>query len=333
VILVDSSVWVEYDRATGSPAHLRLKGLIEDDGPVAVTEPVIMEVLAGACDDRRENDLRRLLGRFEMLSFDAVSDFDGAVRIYRRCRGAGITPRGMLDCMIAAVAWRRGAMLLAHDADMDRVARVIGIELDEASLRVSPEATVLPSAATWRTAQRRRIVPAGTMPSRSGLLGLGSNVGERRANLQSAVDALPGIGVRPVAASSVYDTDPVGEVLEQPSFLNACLLVETALDPLELLSAVKRLEAELGRAADGVRHGPRAIDIDILLLGDIELTHAQITLPHEQLLCRRFVLVPALELDFELATPDGRRLSDALAVLGVGGTSGEGVRWAGPPLA
>jgi predicted nucleic acid-binding protein len=102
---------------------------------VAVTEPVVMEVLAGARDDRREADLRSLLGSFQMLSFDAVSDFDGAVRIYRRCRAAGVTPRGMLDCMIAAVAWREGATLLAHDADMDRVARVLDIELDAASLR------------------------------------------------------------------------------------------------------------------------------------------------------------------------------------------------------
>jgi 2-amino-4-hydroxy-6-hydroxymethyldihydropteridine diphosphokinase len=171
------------------------------------------------------------------------------------------------------------------------------------------------------------------MPTRSGLLGLGSNVGERRAHLQAAVDGLPSVGARVVRASSVYDTDPVGEVLDQPSFLNACLLVETALEPLELLDAVKRLEADLGRAAGGVRHGPRTIDIDILLLGEIELVHERITLPHEQVLTRRFVLIPALELDFDLATPDGRRLSDALAVLGVGGTSIEGVRWAGPPLA
>ena len=104
--------------------------------------------------------------------------------------------------------------------------------------------------------------------ARRGLLGLGSNVGERRAHLQAAVDGLPAIGVRVLAASSVYDTDPVGEVLDQPSFLNACLLVETALEPLELLDAVKALEARLGREAAGVRHGPRAIDIDILLLGE-----------------------------------------------------------------
>lgn len=170
------------------------------------------------------------------------------------------------------------------------------------------------------------------MPTRGGLLGLGSNVGDRRAHLQDAVDALPSIGVRVTVASSVYDTDPVGEVLDQPSFLNACLLMETRLEPLELLDAVKRLEAELGRTAGGVRHGPRAIDIDILLLGAIQVAHERMTLPHEQVLSRRFVLIPALELDFELHTPDGTRLSDALAVLGMGGASSEGVRWAGPPL-
>jgi predicted nucleic acid-binding protein len=134
VILADTSAWVEYDRATDSSVDRRLAELIDAAGPVAVTEPVVMEVLAGARDDRREDDLRRLLLRFELLRFDAVADFDGAVRVYRRCRAAGITPRGMVDCMIAAVAWRREATLLAHDADMSRVARVIGIETDAASL-------------------------------------------------------------------------------------------------------------------------------------------------------------------------------------------------------
>jgi 2-amino-4-hydroxy-6-hydroxymethyldihydropteridine diphosphokinase len=166
------------------------------------------------------------------------------------------------------------------------------------------------------------------MPARTGLLGLGSNVGDRRLHLQQAVDALPTVGVQVLAASSVYDTDPVGEVLDQPSFLNACLRVETELEPLELLDAAKRLERELGRQ-DGVRHGPRAIDIDILLLGGLELRHERMVLPHEQLLHRRFVLIPALELDFALATPGGERLSDALAALGLD----EGVRWSGPQLA
>lgn len=135
MILADTSAWVEYDRATGSPPDRRIAELIETDGPLVTTEPVIMEVLAGARDDRRETDLRRLLGSVTLLSFDTVTDFDGAARIYRRCRGAGVTPRGILDCMIAAAAWRRGATLLSHDADMDRLAGVIGLSLDDASLR------------------------------------------------------------------------------------------------------------------------------------------------------------------------------------------------------
>lgn len=134
MILADTSAWVEYDRATGSPVDARLTELVESAGELAVTEPVMMEVLAGARDDRRESDLRRLLLRFELLAFDPTSDFDGAARIYRRCRAAGITPRGTVDCMIAAVAWRREASLLAHDADLARVAGVVGIELEPASL-------------------------------------------------------------------------------------------------------------------------------------------------------------------------------------------------------
>jgi predicted nucleic acid-binding protein len=105
---------------------------------VAVTEPIVMEVLAGAGDARREADLRRLLLAFELLPFDAVADFDGAVRIYRRCRARGVAPGGMIDCMIAAVAWRTTAAVLAHDADMSRVAEVVGLELDTASPRAAP---------------------------------------------------------------------------------------------------------------------------------------------------------------------------------------------------
>lgn len=135
MILADTSAWVEYDRATGSAVDLRMAELVSTDGPMAVTEPVVMEVLAGARSDERAADLRRLLGRFDLHHFDATVDFDGATRIYRRCRTAGITPCGLIDCMVAAVAWRRGATLLAHDGDLDRVAGVVGIEMDEASLR------------------------------------------------------------------------------------------------------------------------------------------------------------------------------------------------------
>jgi predicted nucleic acid-binding protein len=135
VILADTSAWVEYDRATGSAVDNRLRELISsDDGRLAVTEPVIMQVVAGARSDDRERDLRRLLARFDLLRFDTAADFDAAARIYRSCRRSGITPRGMVDCMIASVAWRHGAALLAHDSDLTRVATVVGIAIDEASL-------------------------------------------------------------------------------------------------------------------------------------------------------------------------------------------------------
>ncbi len=162
-----------------------------------------------------------------------------------------------------------------------------------------------------------------------GLLGLGSNLGDRRSNLQDALRALPAAGVDVTASSSVYDTDPVGEVLDQPAFLNACVRVRTRLEPLELLAEVKAIERRLGRNHSAVpRHGPRTVDVDVLLLGDVELDHALLRLPHDLVLMRRFVLVPALELDIEAALPDGRRLADALLSLPVS----EGVRWAGPPL-
>jgi 2-amino-4-hydroxy-6-hydroxymethyldihydropteridine diphosphokinase len=165
-------------------------------------------------------------------------------------------------------------------------------------------------------------------PMRIGYLGLGSNVGDRRAHLQAAVDELPARGVRVLASSSTYDTDPVGEILDQPDFLNACLRIETELEPEALLDACKAVERELGRAAGGPRHGPRPIDVDLLLLGDEELRTERLALPHDQVLARRFVLVPLLELDFDLCTPSGERLSDALAALPVT----EGVHRAGPPL-
>ena len=133
MILVDTSAWVEYDRATNSRVDKRLTEFIASDGQIGVTEPVVMEVLAGARSDEREGELRRLLLRFALLRFDAAVDFDAAARIYRACRRAGITPRGMVDCMIASVAQRHQATLLAQDADLARVAGVIGVPLDTAS--------------------------------------------------------------------------------------------------------------------------------------------------------------------------------------------------------
>jgi 2-amino-4-hydroxy-6-hydroxymethyldihydropteridine diphosphokinase len=162
-------------------------------------------------------------------------------------------------------------------------------------------------------------------------LGLGSNLGDRRALLKASVDGLAERGVVAVASSSTYETDPVGDVLDQPAFLNACLAVETALEPDLLLDAAKDVERALGRTIAGaeyVHHGPRPIDVDVLLYDGRAYRSAALSVPHPSLLERRFVLIPLLELDFTLALPGGARLSDALAALPVT----EGVRRAGPPL-
>lgn len=162
----------------------------------------------------------------------------------------------------------------------------------------------------------------------AGYLGLGSNVGDRRANLQAGVEALEARGVRVLASSSTYDTDPVGEILDQPAFLNACLRIETDLGPEELLDACKDAERRLGRDFSAPRHAPRPLDVDLLLLGDMAYASERLRLPHDQAAERRFVLIPLVELDAELETPDGLRLADRLAELPVD----EGVRLAGPPL-
>jgi 2-amino-4-hydroxy-6-hydroxymethyldihydropteridine diphosphokinase len=154
--------------------------------------------------------------------------------------------------------------------------------------------------------------------SRVGYLGLGSNIGERRDHLLAAVAALPAHGVTVLASSSTYETEPVGLVLDQPDFLNACLRVETELDPEPLLDVCKAVEREVGRAAGGVRHGPRVIDVDLLLLGDLQFQSERLSLPHREVTSRRFVLVPLLELAPDLTLPDGTPLAPALEALGPG---------------
>ncbi len=128
-----------------------------------------------------------------------------------------------------------------------------------------------------------------------GYLGLGSNVGDRLANLRAARDALVD-HLEVLGASSVYETAPQGEVLDQPDFLNAVLAIETDLGPLELLEACKKVERKLGRAPVGVPRGPRSIDIDLLRLGEIKLQSERLTLPHPEIAARRFVLEPLLEV-------------------------------------
>ena len=157
---------------------------------------------------------------------------------------------------------------------------------------------------------------------RVGYLGLGSNVGDRRANLQAAAEDLWNHGVEVLASSSVYETEPVGEVLDQREFLNACIQIETELEPEPLLDVCKAVELVLGREPGGVRHGPRPIDVEVLLLECVEYAPERLRLPHRAVATRRFVLVPLLELD-----PDLPGLAEALAAL-----EGQEVRLAGPPL-
>ena len=157
-----------------------------------------------------------------------------------------------------------------------------------------------------------------------GYLGLGSNVGDRVANLRAAVDALERRGVAVTARSPVYETEPQGEVLDQPDFLNAAVAIETDLEPEDLLDVCKAVEQELGRTPSLQRHSPRPIDVDLLLLGDLQYESDRLRLPHRDVLARRFVLQPLVDLDAELELPDGTRVADALAAL-----SGQRVERAG----
>jgi 2-amino-4-hydroxy-6-hydroxymethyldihydropteridine diphosphokinase len=146
-----------------------------------------------------------------------------------------------------------------------------------------------------------------------GYLGLGSNEGDRIEALRAARAAVERHGIDVVASSSVYETEPQGEIRDQADFLNACMAIETELEPEELLAVCKDVERELGRVPGGPRHGPRPIDVDVLLLGDLEHRSELLTLPHPEVGSRRFVIEPLLELDPQLTLPEGLRLADALA--------------------
>lgn len=148
----------------------------------------------------------------------------------------------------------------------------------------------------------------------TGYLGLGSNEGDRLSRLRDARRALGRRGVTVTASSSVYETAPQGEITDQGDFLNACLRIETELDPEQLLDACKEVERELGREP-GPRHGPRPIDVDVLLLGGLEHRSERLRLPHPEVCSRRFVLEPLLELDPQLELPDGTRLADCAAAV------------------
>jgi 2-amino-4-hydroxy-6-hydroxymethyldihydropteridine diphosphokinase len=147
---------------------------------------------------------------------------------------------------------------------------------------------------------------------RTGYLGLGSNVGDSAAHLRAAIRLLEAEGIEIDAVSSAYVTEPVGEILDQPDFLNAAVRIRTDLEPEGLLDACKRIEAERGRQFDLPRHSPRPLDVDLLLLGEIEMNTDRLTLPHREVANRRFVLAPLLELDPGLTLPDGTALAAAL---------------------
>jgi 2-amino-4-hydroxy-6-hydroxymethyldihydropteridine diphosphokinase len=164
-----------------------------------------------------------------------------------------------------------------------------------------------------------------------GFLGLGSNLGDRRAYLQAAVEGLWAHDVQVLATSSVYATEPVGDVTDQPEFLNACVEVETRLAVEGLLDACKAVEKALGRTvvgADYVRHGPRPIDVDVLLFDDGTFDSPRLRVPHPELTRRRFVLVPLLEIAPQVEVPGVGPARDALECL----PAGQEVRRAGPPL-
>ena len=129
MILVDSSAWVEFLRSTGSPVHLRVRAELEGGGPLACTDPIAMEILAGARDDADRDRLRRLLYGLEFLVVEGPADYETAADLYRACRRGGETPRKLTDCLIAAVAIRNEAGLLCEDADFQAIARHAPLQL------------------------------------------------------------------------------------------------------------------------------------------------------------------------------------------------------------
>lgn len=129
MILVDSSAWVEFLRATGSPAHLRLRSALEEKAHLASTDVIVMEILAGARDDADRDRLRRLLYGLEFLAVEGPTDYESAAELYRLCRRGGETPHKLTDCLIAAVAIRNEAELLCEDADFFTIARHAPLQL------------------------------------------------------------------------------------------------------------------------------------------------------------------------------------------------------------
>jgi 2-amino-4-hydroxy-6-hydroxymethyldihydropteridine diphosphokinase len=136
-------------------------------------------------------------------------------------------------------------------------------------------------------------------------LGLGSNIGDRQANLEAALAGLPAIGVRVTRASPVYETEPV-DFTDQRWFLNLVVEAETELFPLQLLARLQRIERDLGRVRT-VAKGPRTLDIDILLYGQAVIQRPDLEIPHLRMAERRFVLAPLADLAPDLRHPVTRK--------------------------
>ena len=134
-------------------------------------------------------------------------------------------------------------------------------------------------------------------------VGLGANLGERERMLRAAVDALAAVdGIEVVAVSTLRETEPVG-VGEQPRFLNGVVALDTTLAAGELLDRLLALERRFGRVRTPGEHGPRTLDLDLLLYGDEEIEEPGLTIPHTRLHERRFVLEPLAELAPGLVVP------------------------------
>ena len=129
MILADTSAWIEYFRATGTRVDLLLGELLVSEQPVAVTDVVLMEVLAGARDDAHRYQLRRLLSGCEYVAVEAPADYERAADLFRLCRSSGVTIRRLPDCLIAVVAMRAELALLHADRDFDAIARCAPLEL------------------------------------------------------------------------------------------------------------------------------------------------------------------------------------------------------------
>ncbi len=209
------------------------------------------------------------------------------------------------------VAAARPYRTIEHLAATIADALLARFALGELEIRLAKPDPPMPETVVDVAVRLRR---GRTAPSRicRGYLGFGSNCGDRAGEIKAGLAALATRGVRVVALSDAYETEPVGENLDQPDFLNLCARIETELDPLALLGACKAIEVERGRDLAAARHSPRPLDIDLLLLDGVEFSHPRLTLPHPETKNRRFVIVALLDLDPDLALPDGTRLAARL---------------------